>query len=389
EWYGYFHFPTLPNKKRFGREIARFPTAFANSVICISILGNTLVHKPSEHDPGVVLMLAELAKEAGIPDGCYNIIHGQHDSVNFICDNPDIKAVSFIGGNRAGEHIYARASKALKRVQCNMGAKCLGVVMPDATKTGLFRQLTSGAYGCSGQRCLALTTAILVGEAREWIPEIVEDAKKFKALNFCNDFLEFHRNCTFDIISGCLQETDFGPMISKQAKERCLELIESARKDGCRVLLDGTNYTAKGYEKGFFVGATVIDGVKENMRCYKEEIFGPVLLLMCVDTLDEAIAIVNRNPYGNGTAIFTSSGATARKFEQQAEPGLVGINIPVPIPLPMFSFTGNKKSFAGDHNFYGKMGMHFYTQWKTITSLWREEVAGRNVYCDNFKMSRK
>jgi len=321
------------------------------------VTGNTMILKPSEQDPGAAMMLVQLAKEAGAPDGTVNVIHGQHSAVDFICDHPDIHAISFVGSDQAGSYIYERGSKNGKRVQSNMGAKNHGVIMPDANKETTLNQLTAAAFGAAGQRCMALTTAVFVGEARKWLPELVERAKKLK------------------VNAGWLPDTDIGPLISPQSKKRVEGLIESAKKEGAQVPLDGSNCTVKGFEKGNFVGPTVISGVKPNMRCYKEEIFGPVLCVLETDTLDEAIQLINDNPYGNGTAIFTSNGATARRFTQQIDVGQIGINVPIPVPLPMFSFTGSRGSFRGDQNFYGKAGLNFYTQLKTVTQFWRSEDA--------------
>ncbi|RCN38719.1 methylmalonate-semialdehyde dehydrogenase [Ancylostoma caninum] len=325
-----------------------FPLAIAT--------GNTMLLKPSEQDPGACMMLVELAKEAGIPDGCVNVIHGQHDAVNFICDHPDIRAISFVGADTAGKHIYERGARNGKRVQSNMGAKNHGVIMPDCNKEQTLNQLTAAAFGAAGQRCMALTTAILVGEARSWLPEIVEKAKKL------------HVN------AGWKPDTDIGPLISKAAKQRVVGLIQGAKKEGANVALDGSDCVVPGFENGNFVGPSVIAGVKPNMTCYKEEIFGPVLVVMEAEDLNEATEIINKNPYGNGTAIFTSNGATARKFTNEVDCGQVGVNVPIPVPLPMFSFTGSRGSFLGDMNFYGKAGINFYTQWKTITQYWNESL---------------
>uniref|UniRef100_A0A914ZQW0 Probable methylmalonate-semialdehyde/malonate-semialdehyde dehydrogenase [acylating], mitochondrial n=1 Tax=Parascaris univalens TaxID=6257 RepID=A0A914ZQW0_PARUN len=319
------------------------------------ITGNTMVLKPSEQDPGACMMLAELMKEAGFPDGCLNIIHGQHEAVDFICDNADIKAISFVGSDNAGKYIYERGSHNGKRVQCNMGAKNHAVIMADANKETTLNQITAAAFGAAGQRCMALSVAIFVGDARKWIDDLVPKAQALK------------------VGAGWKADTDVGPLISAAAKVRCLRLIESAKKEGCCLLLDGSNISVKGFNEGYFVGPTIIDGVQPHMLCYKEEIFGPVLCVMRVETLSEAIAIINNNPYGNGTAIFTTNGATARKFMDNIDVGQVGINVPIPVPLPMFSFTGNRGSFLGDNNFCGKTGINFYTQLKTITQYWPHE----------------
>ncbi|KAM5129707.1 methylmalonate-semialdehyde/malonate-semialdehyde dehydrogenase [acylating], mitochondrial-like [Mantella aurantiaca] len=321
------------------------------------VCGNTYLLKPSERVPGATMLLARLLQDAGAPDGTLNIIHGQHAAVNFICDHPSIKAISFVGSNQAGEYIYERGSKNGKRVQSNMGAKNHGVVMPDANKENTLNQLLGGAFGAAGQRCLALSTAVLVGEAKKWLPELVEKAKKLK------------------VNAGDQAEADLGPLISKAAKQRVCSLIESGVKEGAAMLLDGRDIKVKGYEDGYFVGPTILANVTPDMTCYKEEIFGPVLVVLEADSLDDAINIVNKNPYGNSTAIFTTNGATAHKYTHLANVGLVGVNVPLPIPLPMFAFTGSRASFRGDINFSGKQGIHFYTQLKTITSQWKEEDA--------------
>jgi len=318
------------------------------------VTGNTFIIKPSERDPGATMMLMEMLKECGCPDGVVNVIHGQHDAVNFICDHPAIRAISFVGSDTAGKYIYERGSKNGKRVQSNMGAKNHGVIMPDANKENTLNQLVGAAFGAAGQRCMALSTAVFVGEARNWIPDLVARAQKLK------------------VNAGKEPGADLGPVISPAAKKRILDLIQSGVKEGADLVLDGRDIKVPGYEKGNFVGPTILTNVKPSMTCYKEEIFGPVLITINVDTLDDAINLINKNPYGNGTAVFTSNGATARKFTQEIDVGQIGVNVPIPVPLPMFSFTGSRGSFLGDANFYGKSGVNFYTQVKTITQMWRE-----------------
>ncbi|KAK6033824.1 methylmalonate-semialdehyde dehydrogenase [Cooperia oncophora] len=338
-----------------------FPLALAT--------GNTMLIKPSEQDPGACLMLAEMCKEAGIPDGCLNIVHGQFDTVNFICDHPDIQAISFIGGDRAGKHIYERGAKNGKRVQSNMGAKCHGVVMPDCDKNKMIDQITVGAFDMAGQRCMALTTAILVGETRSWVNDIVERAKKFQVnAGLLATNTEYFSPLIMRMLRMETRSRDW-PVISKASKERCLKLIDSAKKEGANVALDGSDHVVSGFENGNFVGATIIANVKPHMTCYKEEIFGPVLILMEAKDLDEAIDILNKNPYGNGAAVFTANGAVARKFLNEVENGHIGINVPVPIPLPMFSFTGSRGSFRGDLNYYGK------ASWSTILHTMEDRYA--------------
>lgn len=321
------------------------------------VTGNCMLMKPSERDPGATMMFMEMCKQAGVPDGCVNVIHGTHDSVNFILENPDIRAVSFVGSDQAGQYIYEEGAKRGKRVQCNMGAKNHGVVMPDANKENALNQLCGAAFGAAGQRCMALSTAIFVGEAKQWIPELVERAKALK------------------VSAGHEPGADLGPVISPESKERINRLVQSGVDEGADLVLDGRDIVVPGYENGNFVGPTLLSKVTTDMTCYQEEIFGPVLVAMETDTLDQAVEIINSNRYGNGTAIFTTNGATARKFTHDADVGQVGINVPIPVPLPMFSFTGSRGSFRGDANFYGKGAIQFYTQIKTVTSQWKQEDA--------------
>ncbi|KAI0882742.1 methylmalonate semialdehyde dehydrogenase [Annulohypoxylon maeteangense] len=319
-----------------------------------TVTGNTMILKPSERDPGAAMILVELAKKAGFPDGVINVVHGAHRTVDFILDAPEIKAISFVGGNKAGEYIFTRGSANGKRVQANLGAKNHGVVMQDANKNHFINAVAGAAFGAAGQRCMALSTLVMVGETKEWLSELAESAKKLQ------------------VNGGFEKGADLGPIISPQSKERIESLIASAEKEGATILLDGRGYKPAKYPDGNWVGPTIISNVTPDMKCYKEEIFGPVLVTLNVDTLDEAIELINSNEYGNGTAIFTRSGATAEAFRKNIEAGQVGINVPIPVPLPMFSFTGNKKSVAGGgaNTFYGRPGVNFYTQQKTVTALW-------------------
>eukprot|EP00055_Hartaetosiga_balthica_P002650 m.4720 g.4720 ORF g.4720 m.4720 type:complete len:519 (+) comp2281_c0_seq1:1566-3122(+) len=328
--------------------------------------GNTMVLKPSERDPGAAMILAELAVEAGVPPGVLNIVHGAVDTVNHMCDDPNIKALSFVGSDHAGMHIYERGSKSGKRVQSNMGAKNHGVILPDANKTATLNAVVGAAFGAAGQRCMALSTIVLVGEAQEWIDDLVSLASNLK------------------VGSGFDSTVDVGPMISPQATQRAVDLVQSGVDQGATVVLDGRGVQVDGFPNGNWLGPTILTNVTTEMDCYKEEIFGPVLVCLNVETLDEATALVNANRWGNGTAIFTNSGAAARKYTMETEAGQIGVNVPIPVPLPMFSFTGHKASFAGDLNFYGKAGVQFYTQLKTITSLWREGDADVLKAATNF-----
>eukprot|EP00753_Platysulcus_tardus_P001311 PLAT11261.1.p2 GENE.PLAT11261.1~~PLAT11261.1.p2 ORF type:complete len:524 (+),score=271.13 PLAT11261.1:84-1655(+) len=321
--------------------------------------GNTSIMKPSELNPGATMLLAGMAKEAGVPDGVLNVIHGAHDAVNFICRAPEVQAISFVGSNQAGEYIFSEGTAHGKRVQSNMGAKNHGVFLPDADKEAALNALVGAAFGAAGQRCMALSTAVFVGEAAEWIPELKERIAQLK------------------VGPGWLPDSDIGPMVTPAAKARAEALVQAGVDEGAKLLVDGRGYTVEGFEGGNWLAPTVLTDVTPDMKCYTEEIFGPVLITTTVDTMEDAIELINRNPYGNGTALFTQSGAAARKFTRDIDCGQVGINLPIPVPLPMFSFTGSRASIRGDLNFYGKTGVQFYTQIKTITSSWKwdEEVS--------------
>jgi malonate-semialdehyde dehydrogenase (acetylating)/methylmalonate-semialdehyde dehydrogenase len=314
--------------------------------------GNTFVLKPSEKTPGATMLLAELAAQAGLPENVLQIVHGGEDTVNRICRHEDIKAISFVGSNTAGEYIFKEGTAHGKRVQSNLGAKNHAVVLPDADRAATIKALSGAAFGAAGQRCMALSTVIFVGAAQEWLPEVVEQAKMLR------------------VGAGWEDGTDVGPLISTASKSRVQDIIEQAVQQGAQLDLDGRGIQVDGYEKGNFVGPTVLSKVSTSNICYTEEIFGPALVCMEADSLDDAIHTINANPYGNGVALFTSSGAAARKFTAEIDAGQVGINVPLPVPLPMFSFTGNKASIRGDVNFYGKSGVQFFTQLKTVTSNW-------------------
>jgi len=318
-----------------------------------TVCGNTFVLKPSERDPGAAMILAELAMQAGLPDGVLNVVHGGVDAVNFICDAPQIRTISFVGGNVAGEHIFSRGTKNGKRVQSNMAAKNHATIMPDADKEATLNALVGAAFGAAGQRCMALSVAVLVGEAKNWIPDLVAKAKKLK------------------VNAGHEEHADLGPLISPRALERATNIIASGVSHGAKLELDGRGIVVPGYERGSFLGPTILSNISCSNPAYTEEIFGPVLSIITVDTIDEAIALINANPFGNGCAIFTQSGAIARKFQHEIDVGQVGINVPIPVPLPMFSFTGSRASIRGDIHFYGKQGVMFFTQIKTITSNWQ------------------
>lgn len=318
--------------------------------------GNTFVLKPSELDPMTPMMLAELAQEAGVPKGVFNVVHGGAETVNALCDHPAVKAVSFVGSVPVGTLVYNRASANGKRVQCMLGAKNHAVVLPDANKEQAINALIGAAFGAAAQRCMAIHVLVLVGEAKKWLPDFVAKALKLK------------------VGPGTHPETDLAALITPSAKKRVLGYIDKGIAQGARLELDGRNVKVhQGYEQGNFVGPTIFSGVTPDMDIYTGEIFGPVLCVVNVDTLEEAIEFVNKNPYGNGTAIFTQSGAAAHKFRNVIDVGQVGINLPIPVPLPFFSFTGSRGSKLGDLGPYGKQVIQFYTQTKTVTERWYDD----------------
>ncbi|MEL1090122.1 CoA-acylating methylmalonate-semialdehyde dehydrogenase [Pseudomonas sp. OB66] len=317
--------------------------------------GNTFVLKPSEQDPLSTMLLVELAIEAGVPAGVLNVVHGGKDVVDGLCTHKDIKAVSFVGSTAVGTHVYDLAGKHGKRVQSMMGAKNHAVVLPDANREQALNALVGAGFGAAGQRCMATSVVVLVGAAKQWLPDLKALAQKLK------------------VNAGSEPGTDVGPVISKKAKARILELIESGINEGAKLELDGRDISVPGYEQGNFVGPTLFSGVTTDMQIYTQEIFGPVLVVLEVDTLDQAIALVNANPFGNGTGLFTQSGAAARKFQTEIDVGQVGINIPIPVPVPFFSFTGSRGSKLGDLGPYGKQVVQFYTQTKTVTARWFDD----------------
>jgi len=324
--------------------------------------GNTFVLKPSEQDPLTPTRLVELFEQAGAPKGVLQLIHGGREQVDQLLTHPDIAAISFVGSVPVGQHIYRTGTQHLKRVQAFAGAKNHMVVMPDANKQQVISNIVGASCGAAGQRCMAISVAVLVGEAREWV----------------DDIAKAHANIHPGIWSDATSA--YGPVISPQAKARVLSLIEQGKREGATCLLDGSNCTVPGYPNGNWVGPTLFSDVTTDMEIYKQEIFGPVLLLMTADTLDEAIALVNNNPYGNGTSIFTSSGGAARKYQHEIQVGQVGINVPIPVPLPFFSFTGWRGSFYGDQHAYGKQAVRFYTETKTVTARWFDTgVSSGNV----------
>lgn len=326
------------------------------SIPMATVTGNTLVLKPSERVPGASMIIAELCEQAGMPKGVVNIVNGSVDVVNGICDDPRIKAISFVGSDKAGSHVYHRGTQNGKRVQANLGAKNHAIIMPDSNKTQALNAIVGAAFGAAGQRCMALSVVVAVGEAQQWIPELIEKAKALK------------------VSGGFEDNVEVGPLISPEARERVRTLTKSAEAEGGRILLDGTDYMPSDYPHGNFVGPSIVEA-GPGMKAYDEEIFGPTLVVVKANTLDEAVSYINKNKYGNGAAIFTTNGATARKFEKTVNAGQLGVNVPIPVPLPMFAWSGNKGSAMGDIGFYGKSALNFYTSFKTSTTLWKSSDA--------------
>ncbi len=328
--------------------------------------GNTFILKPSEQDPMTPQRLVELFVEAGAPKGVLQLVHGDKAAVDILLNDSAIKAISFVGSVGVGQYIYKTGTDNLKRVQAFAGAKNHCVIMPDANKQQVINNMVGASVGAAGQRCMAISVAVFVGAAKEWIPELKEALAKVRP-GLWND-----------------KNAAYGPVISPAAKDRVLKLIAHGKEEGAECLLDGSDFTVEGYESGNWIGPTMFSNVTTDMAIYKEEIFGPVLCCMEADDLDEAIELVNNSPYGNGTSIFTASGGAARKYQHHIEVGQVGINVPIPVPLPFFSFTGWKGSFYGDQHAYGKQAVRFYTETKTITSRWfaDEVVSGPNMSID-------
>jgi malonate-semialdehyde dehydrogenase (acetylating) / methylmalonate-semialdehyde dehydrogenase len=315
--------------------------------------GNTFILKPSERDPSASLLAAELWQKAGLPDGVFNVVHGDKESVDAILDHPQIAAVSFVGSTPIARYIHERGTANGKRVQALGGAKNHAIVLPDADLNYASDHLVAAAFGSAGERCMAISAAVAVGAAGDQLVEAV--SAKANALTVGN---------------GRDAGSDLGPVVSSQARDRIVGLIGSGADQGAELSVDGRDVVVPGHEAGFFVGPTVIDRVRPEMDVYREEIFGPVLSVVRADSVDEAIALINANPYGNGTAIFTSSGELARRFQRGVKVGMIGINVPVPVPMAYYSFGGWKDSLFGDRHIHGADGVSFYTRGKVVTARW-------------------
>jgi malonate-semialdehyde dehydrogenase (acetylating)/methylmalonate-semialdehyde dehydrogenase len=315
--------------------------------------GNTFILKPSERDPTASTMVAELWAEAGLPDGVFNVVHGDKEAVDAILDHPHIAAVSFVGSTPIARYIHERGTATGKRVQALGGAKNHAIVLPDADLDYASDHLVAAAFGSAGERCMAISAAVTVGDAADPLISVV--SAKARAVR---------------VGPGRDPHSEMGPVVTSAAKDRILGLIGSGEQQGARLAVDGRDIVVDGHENGFFIGPTVIDGVTTAMDVYREEIFGPVLSVVRSDSVDDAIALINANPYGNGTAIFTSSGEAARRFQRGVAVGMIGINVPIPVPMAYYSFGGWKDSLFGDKHIHGPEGVSFYTRAKVVTSRW-------------------
>ena len=327
--------------------------------------GNAFVLKPSERDPSVSMLVAELWAEAGLPDGVFNVVHGDKDSVDALLEHPDVAAVSFVGSTPIAKYIHERGTAHGKRVQALGGAKNHAIVLPDADVDYASDHLVAAAFGSAGERCMAISAAVTVGDAGDSIVDaVVAKAGKVR------------------VGPGRDVDSEMGPVVTAAARDRITGLIGRGEEQGARLAVDGRGYRVAGHDDGFWVGPTVIDQVTTEMDVYREEIFGPVLSVVRATTVDEAIELVNANPYGNGTAIFTSSGEAARRFQRGVTVGMIGINVPIPVPMAYYSFGGWKDSLFGQSRIHGSDGIAFYTRSKVVTSRWPqvEHPAGSSFH---------
>ncbi len=322
-----------------------FPVAIA--------CGNTFVLKPSEKVPSASMRMAELFKEAGLPDGVFNVVHGDKEAVDAILNHPGVQAVSFVGSTPIAKYIYETCAKNGKRVQALGGAKNHAVVLPDADLEFAADALIGAAYGSAGERCMAISAVVAVGAAADPLVALLK--KKSGAIM---------------VGPGDREGVEMGPLVTRQHRDKVAGYVDQGVKEGATLVADGRGLKVPGHENGFFLGTTLFDNVKPDMKIYQDEIFGPVLIVLRSKTLEEAIALVNSNPYANGTAIFTESGGAARRFENEIQVGMVGINVPIPVPVAFYSFGGWKNSLFGDLHVHGMEGVKFYTRTKVVTTRW-------------------
>ena len=323
-----------------------FPVALA--------AGNCFILEPSERDPSASLLLAKWLKEAGLPDGVFNVVHGDKEAVDAILHSPDIQAVSFVGSTPIARYIYETAARTGKRCQALGGAKNHMIIMPDADMDQAVDALMGAAYGSAGERCMAISVAVPIGK-KTADALIARLEPKVRALK---------------VAPGTDPEAEMGPLVTRQHQEKVKGYIDAGVTEGAKLIVDGRGIKLQGYENGYFVGGTLFDNVTPDMKIYKEEIFGPVLSVVRADTYEQAATMINEHEYGNGTAIFTRDGDAAREFAHQIQVGMVGINVPIPVPMAFHSFGGWKSSLFGDHHMHGPEGIRFYTRLKTITSRW-------------------
>jgi malonate-semialdehyde dehydrogenase (acetylating)/methylmalonate-semialdehyde dehydrogenase len=319
--------------------------------------GNTFVLKPSEKDPSPSQMAAELLAEAGLPDGVFNVVHGDKVAVDAILHHPDIAAVSFVGSTPIAQYIYATGTANGKRVQALGGAKNHMVVLPDADMELAADSAVSAGYGSAGERCMAISVVVAVGGAGETLLPKIEE-----------------RMAKLTVASGLDPDAEMGPLITREHRDRVASYVGQGADAGADVRVDGRGFSVDGYEDGFFIGPSLIDRVTPDMAVYRDEIFGPVLSVVHTDTYEEAIELINANAYGNGTAVFTNDGGAARKFTNEIEVGMVGVNVPIPVPLSFYSFGGWKDSRFGTNSIYGPEGVSFYTRGKVIISRWPDPI---------------
>src|SRR4051794_39812711 len=315
--------------------------------------GNTFVLKPSERDPSVSLLVAEMWQEAGLPDGVFNVLQGDREVVDGLLEHPDVAAVSFVGSTPIARYIHERGTATGKRVQALGGAKNHAVVLPDADLDHASTHLVAAAYGSAGERCMAISAAVTIGDAGDRLVEAV--AEKAAAVK---------------VGPGSDAASDMGPVVTREALQRIAGYVGSGEQQGARLAVDGRGLVVPGHEDGFFIGPSLLDHVTTSMDVYRDEVFGPVLAVLRTDTVEEAIRLINSNPYGNGTAIFTSSGAAARQFQRGVRVGMIGVNVPIPVPMAYYSFGGWKESLFGQSRIHGPDGVDFYTRSKVVTSRW-------------------
>ncbi|MGO9543980.1 MAG: CoA-acylating methylmalonate-semialdehyde dehydrogenase [Rhodomicrobium sp.] len=327
---------------------------FCPAIVC----GNSFILKPSERAPTVPIMLAELMQEAGLPDGVLNVVNGDKEAVDAVLDDPDIAAVGFVGSTSIAEYIYTRGCAAGKRVQCFGGAKNHMLITPDADLDQAVDALVGAGYGAAGERCMAISVAVPIGKetADRLVDKLISKVERLKIGPYTSENI------------------DFGPLVTREAKQRVLGLIEKGVAEGAKLAVDGRNFSLQGYEDGFFVGASLFDHVTPAMEIYKTEIFGPVLSVVRAGSYEEALALTMRHEYGNGVAIFTRDGDTARDFVSRINVGMVGVNVPIPVPVSYYTFGGWKRSGFGDLNQFGADAFRFYTRTKTVTSRWPSGV---------------